>query len=80
MHSQGFKYAEPFIPCEHYKWFPVLELKSLLGFEEQRTYIRPTQKKKQKENQHIKGSLKTCYCRIFICLIHKKKWYFAVVP
>lgn len=22
-------------PCEHYKWFPGLELKNLLGFEEQ---------------------------------------------
>jgi len=27
--------VKAFIPCEHYKWFPVLELKSLLGFEEQ---------------------------------------------
>jgi len=47
--------VKAFIPCEHYKWFPVLELKSLLGFEEQWTCTRPTQKKKQKGKPAHKG-------------------------
>lgn len=81
-----FKHVKAFIPCEHYKWFPGLELKNLLGFEEQWTCTKTNSEKKTSTQVVVEtgknwepGSehTQTCYCRIFNCLIHKKKCYFA---